>query len=119
MDFNWIVVILTVLAVAWSVVVQLRGSEDFEAPGWGALAYWVNLAFAAWNAGVAAYQQHPVLMDYMPLTPDARWRLNELADLQPRVLAAMHGSTFVGDGAAALVASGEVIRQVTGVSATV
>ena len=33
------------------------------------------------------------------------------------MLAAMHGSTFVGDGAAALVASGEVIRQVTGVSA--
>jgi predicted naringenin-chalcone synthase len=29
------------------------------------------------------------------------------------MLAAMHGSTFVGDGAAALVASGDVIRQVT------
>ena len=41
----------------------------------------------------------------------------KLAALQPRTLAAMHGSTFVGDGAAALVASGEVIRQVTGVSA--
>jgi hypothetical protein len=25
----------------------------------------------------------------------------------------MHGSTFIGDGAAALIASGEVIREVT------
>jgi hypothetical protein len=33
------------------------------------------------------------------------------------MLAAMHGSTFVGDGAAALIASGEVIRQVTSLSA--
>jgi hypothetical protein len=29
----------------------------------------------------------------------------------------MHGSTFVGDGAAALIASGDVIREVSGVSA--
>ena len=50
------------------------------------------------DAAVAAYQAHPVLMDYVPLTPATRCRLNELADLQPGVLAAMHGSTFVGDG---------------------
>ena len=50
-----------------------------------------------WDAAIAAYQQHPVLMDYVPLTPNTRRRLNELADLQPKVLAAMHGSTFVGD----------------------
>jgi hypothetical protein len=35
------------------------------------------------------------------------------------MLAAMHGSTFVGDGAAALIASGEVIRQVTAAAPTV
>ena len=38
-----------------------------------------------------------------------------LAALCPRTLAAMHGSTFVGDGAAALIASGDVIREVTSV----
>lgn len=63
------------------------------------------------------YQQSPVLMDYVPYTENTKRQLANLAALQPRVLAAMHGSTFVGDGAAALVASGEVIRQVTGVSA--
>lgn len=65
------------------------------------------------------YQHSPVLMDYVPYTENTKHQLARLAALQPRVLAAMHGSTFVGDGAAALVASGEVIRQVTGVSATV
>jgi len=63
------------------------------------------------------YQQSPVLMDYMPYTENTKRQLASLAALQPRLLAAMHGSTFAGDGAAALVASGEVIRQVTSVSA--
>jgi flavorubredoxin len=63
------------------------------------------------------YQQSPVLMDYVPYTANTKRQLANLAALQPRMLAAMHGSTFVGDGAAALVASGEVIREVTGVSA--
>ena len=63
------------------------------------------------------YQKSPVLMDYVPYTENTKRQLANLAALQPRMLAAMHGSTFVGDGAAALVASGEVIRQVTGVSA--
>jgi len=65
------------------------------------------------------YQHSPVLMDYVPYTENTKRQLANLAALQPRILAAMHGSTFVGDGAAALVASGEVIRQVTGVSATI
>jgi hypothetical protein len=64
-----------------------------------------------WDAAVAAYQQHPVLMDYMPLTPATRRRLDELANLQPRVLAAMHGSTFVGDGAAALRAAADMLER--------
>ena len=63
------------------------------------------------------YQQSPVLMDYVPYTENTKRQLTHLAELQPRMLAAMHGSAFVGDGAAALVASGEVIRQATGVSA--
>jgi flavorubredoxin len=63
------------------------------------------------------YQQSPVLMDYVPYTGNTKRQLASLAALRPRVLAAMHGSTFGGDGAAALVASGEVIRQVTGAAA--
>jgi len=63
------------------------------------------------------YQRSPVLMDYVPYTENTKRQLASLAALRPRTLAAMHGSTFVGDGAAALIASGEVIRQVTGVSA--
>ena len=64
-----------------------------------------------WDAAIAAYQAHPVLMDYVPLTPATERRLNELADLRPRVLAAMHGSTFIGDGAAALRASADMLRR--------
>ena len=64
-----------------------------------------------WDAAIAAYQAHPVLMDYVPLTPDTRRRLNELADLQPRVLAAMHGSTFVGDGGAALRSAADMLQR--------
>ena len=63
------------------------------------------------------YQRSPVLMDYVPYTQNTKRQLAHLAALRPRTLAAMHGSTFVGDAAAALIASGEVIRQVTGVSA--
>lgn len=64
-----------------------------------------------WDAAVAAYQQHPVLMDYVPLTPGTRRRLGELADLRPRVLAAMHGSTFVGDGGAALRGAADMLQH--------
>ena len=70
-----------------------------------------------WDAAIAAYQQHPVLMDYVPLTPGTRRRLDELADLQPRVLAAMHGSTFVGDGGAALRAAADMLQRRLGTAA--
>jgi hypothetical protein len=50
-------------------------------------------------------------MDYLPLTPATRRRLNELADLQPQMLAAMHGSTFVGDGAAALRSAADMLQR--------
>jgi flavorubredoxin len=63
------------------------------------------------------YQRSPVLMDYVPYTQNTKRQLAQLAALRPRTLAARHGSTFVGDAAAALIASGEVIREVTGVSA--
>ena len=64
-----------------------------------------------WDAAVAAYQNHPILMDYVPLTPATRHRLNELAALQPRILAAMHGSSFVGDAASALRNAGDMLER--------
>jgi flavorubredoxin len=66
---------------------------------------------------LATYQASPVLMEYVPYTENTKRQLATLAALQPRTLAAMHGSTYVGDGAAALIASGEVIRQVTAAAA--
>ncbi len=63
------------------------------------------------------YQESPVLMDYVPYTDNTRRQLDELAALKPRMLAAMHGSTFVGDGAALLTASADVIRDVSAAAA--
>jgi hypothetical protein len=54
-------------------------------------------------------------MDYVPFTPKTRDRLETLAQLQPRLLAAMHGSAFEGDGAAALRAAGDVMERHLGV----
>jgi hypothetical protein len=50
-------------------------------------------------------------MDYVPLTAATERRLTELADLKPRVLAAMHGSTFVGDGGAALRSASSMLER--------
>jgi hypothetical protein len=48
-----------------------------------------------------AYQASP-FANYFPYTPLTEPLLHELAALQPRTVATMHGSTFVGDGAQAL-----------------
>jgi flavorubredoxin len=68
---------------------------------------------------LTTYQQSPVLMDYVPYNDNTRRQLAKLAALQPRTLAAMHGSTFVGDGAAILLASADVIQSVTGAAASI
>ncbi len=59
------------------------------------------------------YQNGP-LSNYMPYTPDTETHLEKLAQLQPAVCATMHGSAYVGDGAAALTELGPVIREVYG-----
>ena len=64
-----------------------------------------------WERTMAEYQAHPVLMDYMPFTPQTRSRLDQLASLEPRMLAAMHGSTFVGDAGQALRAAGDMLER--------
>jgi flavorubredoxin len=68
---------------------------------------------------LASYQQSPVLMDYVPYNDNTRRQLANLAALKPRTLAAMHGSTFVGDGAAILLASADVIQSVSGATASI
>lgn len=57
------------------------------------------------------YQAGP-LMDYQPFTSRSQGLLRDLAALQPRTLAAMHGSSFVGDGARAVRDLGLVMREV-------
>jgi flavorubredoxin len=64
-----------------------------------------------WRQALATYQQTP-LMDYLPYTHNTGKQLARLAALEPRMLAAMHGSTFVGDGAKALMAGDEVLREI-------
>jgi flavorubredoxin len=61
------------------------------------------------------YEQGP-FAHYMPYTPYTDSTLQRLAELKPRTLAAMHGSTFVGDGAQALKDLAQVIREVLGIS---
>lgn len=57
------------------------------------------------------YQQGP-LANYMPYTPHTEPTLQRLAALRPRTLAAMHGSTFVGDGARAIGDLAQVLKDV-------
>ena len=64
-----------------------------------------------YRSAVETYQQSPVLMDYVPYTDNTRHQLAKLAALQPRTLAAMHGSTFVGDGASVLLACDDILRE--------
>ena len=59
------------------------------------------------------YQQGP-FAHYLPYTPDTEPTLQRLAALQPRTLATMHGSTFVGDGAQALTDLAQVMHEVGG-----
>jgi flavorubredoxin len=59
------------------------------------------------------YQQGP-FANYMPYTPYTESTLQRLAGFKPRTLAAMHGSTFVGDGAKALTDVAQVLKEVLG-----
>lgn len=62
---------------------------------------------------ILTYQAGP-LMDYMPYTPNTRPLLEGLAALQPRMLATMHGSSFRGDGAKALIELDAVMKETLG-----
>ena len=59
------------------------------------------------------YQQGP-LANYMPYTTLTEPTLLRLAELQPKTLATMHGSAFVGDGARALRDLAAIFKDVLG-----
>ncbi len=65
------------------------------------------------RSAMIEYQAGP-LMDYMPYTPKTERLLEGLAALKPKTIAAMHGSTFVGDGERALRDLAVVMREVLG-----
>ncbi len=54
------------------------------------------------------------LADYIPYTPKTEGILKKLADLKPKTLAIMHGSSFTGDGESALGALSIAMREVFG-----
>ncbi|HYG35504.1 MAG TPA: MBL fold metallo-hydrolase [Clostridia bacterium] len=54
------------------------------------------------------------LAGYMPYTPQTEGVLNHLADLNPRTLAVMHGSSYAGDGRTALRNLAGVLKDVFG-----
>ena len=55
-----------------------------------------------------------VLADYVPYSGRTDRTMRGLAALKPRTLAAMHGSTYVGDGARALLELNDVLRDIFG-----
>lgn len=59
------------------------------------------------------YEAGP-LMDYTPYNHKTRAMLYELASLNPKTLATMHGSSFFGDCSKALIALDQVMKEVWG-----
>lgn len=57
------------------------------------------------------YQSTP-LANYWPYTPYTERLMSELAELRPKVLCTMHGSTFAGDGEQALCELAAIVREV-------
>lgn len=58
--------------------------------------------------------QAGILAEYVPYTPLTAQNLAKLAELKPRTLAIMHGSSFRGDGARALHDLNAAFREVFG-----
>lgn len=65
------------------------------------------------RATLLEFQKGP-LADYLPYTRNTDPIMQRLADLKPRTLAIMHGSSFSGDGEAALRSLAQVLKEVLG-----
>jgi flavorubredoxin len=59
------------------------------------------------------YQAGP-FANYIPYTASTDGHLRRLADLEPRVIATMHGSVFRGDGRSAMLDYASMLREVIG-----
>jgi len=62
---------------------------------------------------IIQYQAGP-LMDYMPFSTKTESLLNNLAKLEPKTLAIMHGSSFEGNGSDALRGLAPIMKEVLG-----
>jgi hypothetical protein len=58
--------------------------------------------------------QAGILAEYMPYTPLTAQNLKKLADLEPKTLAIMHGSSFTGDCTRAIGDLNVMLREVFG-----
>jgi hypothetical protein len=58
--------------------------------------------------------QAGILAEYVPYTPLTAQNLKKLADLKPKTLAIMHGSSFTGDCAQALDDLNVMLHEVFG-----
>lgn len=63
------------------------------------------------KAMLLAYQKGP-LANYLPFTSKTEKILSRLADLKPKTIAPMHGSTYTGDGRSAIHALMRVMKDV-------
>jgi flavorubredoxin len=65
------------------------------------------------RAAIVEGQSSPLAKD-MPFTADTHPTLQRLADMEPRVLAVMHGASFRGDGGRAVRELARIIREILG-----
>jgi len=68
------------------------------------------------SASIAQNLTGPLAHD-LPYTPHTEASLRRLADLKPRTLAVMHGSSFRGDGARAILGLAQVLKETLGAPA--
>jgi flavorubredoxin len=61
---------------------------------------------------LTAYQQHPLLANYVPYSALTHSHLQLLAQLSPKILATMHGSVYEGDGGKALLDLDNILSEV-------
>ena len=59
------------------------------------------------------YQKGP-FANYLPYTTNTEKILSRLADLKPKTIASMHGSTYVGDGGSAILDLAQAMKDVLG-----
>ncbi len=90
----------------------LLSSDLFHQNG-GVEAVMQSDVVGRFKAMLIEYQQGPFAY-YLPLASHTEATLDHLAALKPNVLAAMHGSTFIGDGARAISDLKQVVKDVLG-----